>query len=384
MFQALKRDAKGSVNEIVYWSRLPDWKNQLLTPNSDVIYFMPFWSTKDVGPIVIEVPPADGGSITGSLMDVWQIALEDVGTAGVDHGKGGKYLVLPPGYQERTPEGYIALPSQTFEGYGLLRSILESRSDADVAAAVEYGKRIRIYPLSSAANLPQTRFVDAADVVFNATIPYDVRFFESLDRVVQTEPWQERDRAMIDALATLGIEKGKPFAPDPGTKQILFDALAETKAWFDHHYETAFEPYNRGARWFLPASKDFMTSVASGFSDPNRYPIDSRGCTYYYGFSSVKHLGAGQFYLFVSRDHGGDELDGAKRYRLHVPPNPPVRQYWSVTLYDFATHALIRDMPWSSRSSLQPEIERNGDGSVDRHGGWNRARAKKPARSIGS
>ena len=108
-----------------------------------------------------------------------------------------------------------------------------------------------------------------------------------------------------------------------------------------------------------------MASVASGFADADRYPIDSRGGTYYYGFSSVKHLGAGQFYLFVTRDHGGGELDGAKSYRLHVPADPPVQQYWSVVLYDFSTHALIREMRWASRSSLQPDLEKNADGSVD-------------------
>jgi len=95
MYQALVR-AKGAYNQIAYWSHLPDWKNQTLTPNPDAIYFMPFFNTKDVGPMVLEIPPAsDEGSITGSIRDVWQSALEDVGPAGVDKGKGGKYLVRP-------------------------------------------------------------------------------------------------------------------------------------------------------------------------------------------------------------------------------------------------------------------------------------------------
>ena len=42
---------KGNVNHILYWSRLPDWKNQLLTPNPDTMYFLPFYNTKDVGPM---------------------------------------------------------------------------------------------------------------------------------------------------------------------------------------------------------------------------------------------------------------------------------------------------------------------------------------------
>src|ERR1043165_930795 len=111
MLQAMIGSAKGKPNQIAYWPRLPDWKNQTLTPNPDVIYLMPFFNTKDVGPMVLEIPPADGGVINGTVMDAWQIPLEDVGPAGVDKGKGGKYLILPPGHRGAVPPGYIALRS---------------------------------------------------------------------------------------------------------------------------------------------------------------------------------------------------------------------------------------------------------------------------------
>jgi hypothetical protein len=94
---------------------------------------MPFFNTAQAGPMVIEIPPADGGSITGSIMDCWQTPLEDVGPAGVDKGKGGKYLILQPGHSGAVPDGYIALRSQTYQGYALLRSILRSGSDTDFA-----------------------------------------------------------------------------------------------------------------------------------------------------------------------------------------------------------------------------------------------------------
>ena len=138
-------------------------------------------------------------------MDAWQATLEDVGPTGVDKGKGGKYLILPAGYKGAPPKGYIILPSMTFQGYALLRSNLASGSDADVAKAVAYAKRIKLYPLSQARNPPPTTFVDAIDVVYDATIPYDVRFFQSLDRIVQTEPWLPRDKVMIDMLKSIGI-----------------------------------------------------------------------------------------------------------------------------------------------------------------------------------
>ena len=66
MRQAMQRDAKAGPgsNKVVYWSRPFIWKNQTLTPNPDTIYFMPFYDTKDVGPVVLEIPPAgDDGSL---------------------------------------------------------------------------------------------------------------------------------------------------------------------------------------------------------------------------------------------------------------------------------------------------------------------------------
>src|ERR1044072_4825999 len=198
-------------NQIVYWSRLPDWKNQTLTPNPDVIYLMPFFDTKDAGPMVLEIPPADGGVINGTIMDAWQVPLEDVGPAGVDKGRGGKSLILPPGHAGPVPGGYVMLPSPNYQGYALLRSILKSGSDADVAAAVAYAQRVRLYPLSQDVNPPPTVFVDVLDRVYDATIPYDLRFFQTLDRVVRAEPWLARDKAMIRKLPSVGIQEGKPL-----------------------------------------------------------------------------------------------------------------------------------------------------------------------------
>ena len=97
MFKEMADKVKGGFNQVLYWSRLLDWKNQTLTPNPDVIYLMPFFNTKDVGLVVLEIPRADDGVFNGSIMNYWQAAIEDVGPGGVDKGKGGKYAFLPPG-----------------------------------------------------------------------------------------------------------------------------------------------------------------------------------------------------------------------------------------------------------------------------------------------
>ncbi|WP_420995269.1 DUF1254 domain-containing protein [Cupriavidus sp. 30B13] len=363
MFQAMKR-AGGDYGQLAYWSRPSDWKNQTLTPNTDALYILPFWNTRDTGPMVLDLPPADDGAIVGSVMDSWQVALDDVGPAGADKGQGGKYLILPPGYKDDVPQGYIALRSQTYQGYALLRSIPRSGDEAGIARAVTYLKRIRFYPLSAAANPPEGRFVDVTDVVFDATIPYDMRFFASLDRMVQAEPGLERDRVMINMLKSIGIEKGKPFAPDARRAAAMKSGLAQARAEMTRAYES-FPAYFPGKRWVLPAAPDLVKSVESGYTDPSVYPIDSRAAIFSAAFSTVKHLGTGQFYQFGMRDSKGRPLDGGRTYRLRVPPKVPVHQYWSATAYDFSTHGLIRNVPWGSRSSLTPGLQTNSDGSTD-------------------
>ena len=369
IYQAMVRDAKAGEgsNKVVYWSRLFDWKNQTLTPNPDAIYFMAFFNTKDAGPVVLEIPPADEGSITGSIDDCWQTAIEDVGPAGVDEGKGGKYLILPPGYKDKLPSDYIVLQSYTYQGYALLRSILKSGSDAGIATSVAYGKRIKLYPLSQAAHPAATQFVDAINVVYDANLPWDLRFFQSLDRVVQTEPWLERDKAMIDQLTSIGIEKGKSFNPDPKMRDTLNEAVREAHAWLADKYENSYfpPPYYQGGHWYVPVSHDVIEGLQTFFANPDKYPVDGRGVAYTVGFFSAKHFGAGQFYLMTFTDKSGRGLEGSSTYQINVPANAPVTQYWSATVYDRDTHALVRNMQRASRSSQNPELQKNADGSVD-------------------
>ena len=365
MYQEMVRKVHGDFNQVLYWSRLLDSNNQTLTPNPDVIYMMPFFNTKEVGPVVLEIPPADGGVFNGSLMDRWQAAIEDVGPGGVDKGKGGKYLFLPPGFDRtKVPAGYIPMPSDTYEGYALLRSVLKSGSEADVAKAVAYARRVKIYPLSQAKHPPETKFVDASGAKFDSTIPYDLSFFESLDRMVQAEPWLERDRAMIDQLKTIGIERGKPFSPDSSTRHILGDAILEAKAWFDARYDL-LPPYYEGKHWFFPITEEMHQSVMADWRVPDSYPVDARGTVYTLAFFSAKHVGEAQYYLLTGRDQAGQPLEGKTSYRLRVPANAPVTRYWSMTVYNRDTHTFIRGARSVGRSSQTPGLKKNEDGSVD-------------------
>ncbi len=366
MLQEMLTKAAGKVGQVIYWGRPLDSNNQTLTPNPDALYFMTFFDTKD-GPSVLDLPPGDkNGSFNGNIVTVWQMPLEDAGLLGVDKGRGGKFLILPPGYKGMPPKGYIPLQSDTFGGYALIRSNLASHGDADVAKSIAYGRKVKVYPLAQAANPPATVFTDVKDVTFDSTIRYDASFFEHLDRIVQNEPWLQRDRAMIDQLKSLGIEKGKPFQPDDATKARLTSAARDAGAWLEQKYDAGLPPYfSANSRWTFPAPPDLVKAAQDGYADPNTYPVDSRGLAYSYAFIGLKHLGVGQMYLISIRDKAGEAFDGSKTYRLSVPPNAPVEQYWSVTAYDRQTHALIRNMPRASRSSQIPELQKNADGSID-------------------
>ncbi len=366
MLQEMLTKTAGRVGQVIYWGRPLDAKNQTLTPNPDALYFMTFFNTKN-GPVVLDLPRGDrNGSFNGNIVTVWQMPLEDAGLLGIDKGKGGKFLILPPAYTGKVPNGYYVLRSDTFGGYALIRSNLASHSDADVAKSIAYGKRMKIYPLAQAASPPATTFTDVKDITFDSTIRYDASFFEHLDRVVQSEPWLQRDRAMIDPLKSIGIEKGKPFAPSDATKAVLAPAAREAGAWLEQRYDAGLPPYfSATSRWTYPAPPDMVKAAQEAYADPDSYPIDSRGMAYSYAFIGIKRLGAGQFYLISIRDKDGDAFDGGRTYRLTVPPNAPVQQYWSVTAYDRQTHALIKNVGRASRSSQIPEMQKNPDGSVD-------------------
>jgi len=364
MLQEMLHKTQGKVNEVIYWSKPVDWKNQTLTPNPDAIYLMIFFNTKD-GPIVIDVPPADGGSFAANIDNIWQMPLEDAGPNGADKGAGGKYLILPPAYKDKVPDGYVVLQSDTFGGYALLRSNLASHADADIAKSVAYGKRLKVYPLSKAAKPGETRFTDLKDVIYDSTIPYDLRFFESLDRIVQTEPWLTRDKAMIDPLKSIGIEKGKPFKPDAKRTELLNAAAIEAGACLEQKYDAGFPPFFPGGHWALPALSELVEAMQSGYAEPDQYPVDARALTYTIGYIGIKRLGTAQFYLMTSKDRDSNPLEGGETYRLSVPADAPTKQYWSATAYDRQTHALIRNMPRAGRASNASEVQKNPDGSVD-------------------
>ena len=358
--------AGGKTGEVIYWGKPLDWHNQTLTPNPDTIYFMGFYDTKADGPMVVEVPPAgDDGSLNGNFVTLWQTSLEDAGLLGVDKGTGVKFVITPPGYDAKVPDGFEQLASDTFTGYFLVRSSLTSHVDADVEKSIAYGKRVKFYPLALLGTPPATVFKDVKDADFDSTIKYDPGFFELLDRIVQNEPWLDRDRVMIDVLRSIGIEKGRPFAPDNSTRKALEAGIADARAWLGARYDSGFPAFFEGTHWTSPALPEAVEGQSTTYADPNKYAVDARGIAYSYAYIAIKRLGVGQFYLISIKDKHGESYDGGSTYHLNVPPNVPIEQYWSVTAYDRETHALIRGVDRASRASNAGDLEKNADGSID-------------------
>ncbi|OIV39961.1 DUF1214 domain-containing protein [Flavobacterium johnsoniae] len=356
----------GSNNQIAYSTKPGNWKNQLLTPNADAVFALVFFDTMISGPLVLEIPQAAEFTILGTIMTCWQLPLEDVGTDGADQGNGSHYLILPPNYKDTVPTGYTVLSSPNSQGYALLRCMPKSDKDIDLARAIIYMEQIKLYPLANLEVGNSTSYIDITDKNFDAVIKYDISFFESLHRIVQEEPWLERDMLMVDILKEIGIEKDKPFTPDVKKRKILLEAVSDAKEYLDKRYE-GYKAFYKSSKWFFPADPSLLNSWFSGFKENDIYPIDARAAAYYWGFGSLKRTKStiSQFYLFLICDRYGNKLDGSQRYKLTLPADVPVNKYWSVTAYNRSTHSYIKGVAYSSRSSLSQDLRINkNDGTI--------------------
>jgi hypothetical protein len=361
MRQAFLRDAGAKYNDIVYWSKQADWRLQFTTPNASSWYVYIAINTKE-GPVVLDVPAATGAGLFGSMNDAWQIPQADVGPAGEDQGKGGKYLLLPPDHKTAVPAGYIPVRFNTYNGYSILRAIPVTTAAADVAKALDLVKKTRVYSLAQAADPPAQRHIDMAGKLFDGIPPFDDRFYESLALIVNDEPVQTRDLVAMGQLRSIGIEKGKAFNPDAATREILKQAVAQAHAGF-MQFMTSLPSFAPGSRWASPATP-VGPETGYTFESAGRLEIDDRAALFFFGCAPAKRPGAATFYLVGSKDAHAAPLQGDQTYRLRVPPNVPAKQFWAVTVYDLATAGFIRDAPRVELNSYQ-QMQRNADSSVD-------------------
>jgi hypothetical protein len=336
-------------------------KSIFLTPNNNTPYTW-FWLDLRNGPLVLEIPP----KVLGLIDDMWYKFVTDLGIMGPDKGLGGKYLLLPPGYTGEVPEGYFIVRLATFSLWAAWRTFLENGDPKPGVAMVK--KYTRIYPLSQAANPPALNFVNVSDREFCTVAPADYTFWEYLNQVVQEEPTDSVDPVTLGFYASIGIRKGKPFAPDTRMKRILTeaaavgDATARAIAYRWRLPEGYFYPDSAWRTGFLGGYK---------FEDNGALILDAHSFFFFYATGITpamdsKMIGMGSQYMAAFVDSRGNPLDGGKNYRLHLPRNIPVKDFWSVILYDNQTRSMLQTgQKWPAVSSQSKGLQVNGDGSVD-------------------
>jgi hypothetical protein len=350
---------------IAYHSKIQDWRFQTATPNNTTPYVIFFWNIKD-GPIVIEIPPsADGVGIFGTLMDAWQRPIDDVGAKGRDKGNGGKYVLVPEGYQGALLARSYTYHQRTNNGFGILRAIIPDASAENVKKAAEFAKKIKIYPLSKADNPPKNRYVDIYGKIMEGTPVLDETIYAELHGIIQEEVVEEQNLAMMGMLSRIGIQKGKPFKPDAKAKKIYAAAAPEALQYMIEQYHRHLNPWMyKGKKWSLLIPPGVVETDFT-YEFPGYFDYHARGAVYYAIISSVKNYGSATFYLDIAETADGEWLDGSKSYRLVIPPNVPVNDFWAVTAYDLETASYIREVEKSSIDSNQEQLQKNDDGSVD-------------------
>jgi hypothetical protein len=352
----------GPVNQTVLISeQLLDAKSLFLTANTTTPYTVLYLSTKD-GPLVLEVPP----EVLGPMDDAWFRWVTDVGITGPDKGKGGKYLLLPPGYTGAVPDGYFVARSRTVGNLLFFRTFLK---DGDPKPGVDSVKSsLRVYPLSQAANPPPMKFVNITGKAFNTIGPGDYSALEFVNRVIQDEPIDALDPDTLGLFAAIGIEKGKPFAPDDRMKKILTEAAAVG----DATTRTMLYKNRIKEAYFYPNSA-WMTVFIGGsykFEQDGAVKLDAKAMFFFYATGitpamTMEMVGKGSQYAGAFVDAKGNPLDGSKMYSLHLPPNIPAKNFWSFTLYDNQTRSMLQTDGSPAVGSLTKGLLINADGSVD-------------------
>jgi hypothetical protein len=348
MRQAFFRDAGARYGDIVWWST-SDWKNQTVMPSAAdrQVYFN--FNTKE-GPVVIEVQAAVAASLSGALYDAWQRPLLMIDK---DRARARKYLLLPPGYKQSVPAGFVPVHSQTYNGYGLLHAPPRAAPDAVGSAAP--ASLLKLYPLAQATNPQPARVIDMAAKPFDGIVRFDASFLASLARMINEEPVQTHDPALITLLKALGLEKGRQLRPNAKAQAAMQPALAEAEAQLRQAFADGLQAFWPGSHWTVQALAPSAAAKFAATADPSDLTADDR---------SLVRPGQSSLALLSLHDLNDQPLKGASSYRLRIPANVPVRQFWSLGVYDRATLGYILKSPRVSLTS-SATLKSNADGSVD-------------------
>ncbi|MCM3873053.1 MAG: DUF1254 domain-containing protein [Pyrinomonadaceae bacterium] len=348
-------------NQVIIWESLMDAKTILLTANTETVYALGHLDLKSDGPTVVEAPP----KMLGFAMDALQRYLVDIGLVGPDKGAGGKYLFLPPGYTGDVPQGYFVAKSPTYTvGFGVRGFLVDGKTDQAVALM----KQIKVYPLAkSGGGAPPMEFLNGSGQAINTVHPDTIVFFEMLAQLVNEEPAAIFSPIERFQMKAIGIEHGKPFNPDAKTRAMLSEAartgsaIARANSFASPVADTYFYP---DGKW------QYAGFVPFNFMKDGVLEVDLRAYVYYMALGNSpamteKNIGVGSYYLWAYMDAAGEFLDGAKNYKLHIPANVPVKDFWSVLVYDSLSRSELQNSQKFPSVSKYSHPKINADGSVD-------------------
>jgi hypothetical protein len=389
-------------NSVVIFSELMDSNSLFLTANADTIYYLSIVDLSK-GPMVIEQPPKGVGAIN----DMWFSWVIDIGFPGPDRGQGGKYLIVPPGYEGELPDsGFHVAHSRTNHVIHAARAYLEDNDPKPVVAMIK--KALKIYPytpggfgtsiatalegkvrLEQNPAIPETKFVEASGKQFNTIPPSDYGFYEIINENVQREPATSYDVELAGQLAAIGIVHGKPFNPDEKMKKILSDA-ANVGAATGRALQWHFSDVNPG--WSYYDNSNWGNMLWEGgynFETPppeitkeglfkqnpptGARTLNSRTAFYYaYTLDSpgmiMRLPGVGSQYLMGFLDSEDKPFDGSRTYKVTLPKDIPARAFWSLTLYDSQTRSMLQTPQKFPRAGSQsypsPATVADKDGST--------------------
>jgi hypothetical protein len=344
---------------------LMDARSLFLTPNTTTVYGFACLDLS-AGPMVLTVP----SGVLGPVDDANFRWVTDVGLTGPDAGKGGSYLFVPPGHDGALPsEGYFVVKPRTNSLLLFFRAFVK---DGDVAAAVAHVKAgANLHPLhatTESGEAPKVEFVNTSGLKFNTISANDFSFFEELNEVVQREPADWVDPDTVGLFASIGMVKGRPFAPDARMKAILTEAVAVGNATAR---TLLFEPRNPEA-YFYPDRKWFTAFIGGSYeflSGAERL-LDARSMFFYYATGITPAMamakpGSGSAYAATFRDATGAFLDGGQTYRITLPGPIPAKEFWSFVVYDNQTRSLLEtDQKLAGVDSTVKDLKVEADGSA--------------------
>ncbi|WP_353707093.1 DUF1254 domain-containing protein [Cellulosimicrobium sp. ES-005] len=347
--------------------RLLDSDPLFLTGNTDTVYAIVVLDVERDGPTVIEVPPGCG---PGTVDDAWFRFVVDLGAPGPDRGAGGTYLIVPPDYDGARPEGWFVAETPSAVNLVILRGFLvDGRPDAAVRL---FESGVRVYPLSRRDDPPAMEWASLSGVTVNTVHANDFSFYEEVAHVVAKEPIGVVDPETRGLLASIGITKDAPFAPDDRMRRILTDAAAvgnaTARAMAFRSRERAFFLYE-DRRWLSPFPGGDYRFLRDGGAG-GRY-LDARTTFFYLATvntpaMALKMVGKGSQYALATVDVDDAPLDGGRAYRLRLPADVPAADFWSVVVYDPQTRSELQTgQPLPSRNSRRDDLVHNDDGSVD-------------------